>query len=183
MKLETILKAAVSSMIRGHHTPHCYRSWVKGEGYTNDGTNPDTRTDYLAQLERTARNEIDNMGFALHYGEPGYEDPKHGVLFADWNCLPRGLDRILERAGYAIEWSDEWTTCSDCGHAVRIEPDSYCWKPSYVESDNKILCPECAPNDDEDDGETCPSCGCDAPSHEPECPRSGSTDPNEPEKE
>lgn len=148
MKLETILQASVNSMIHGHHAPHCYSAWIKGEGYINRGDNPETRADYLAQLKRDAQSEIDNMGYASEYAEPGYEQPKKGILFANWNRLPRGLDDILEKAGYAIEWSDEWFTC-DCGKAVRTSADSYCWTPSYKETKHgEILCKDCAEDSD-----------------------------------
>lgn len=145
MKLETILSAAVSSMIRGHHAPHCFTAHVPGRGYVNDGSNTlgFDRADYLRQLERAAQSEIENLGFADHYSEPGYSDPEKGIVWVNWNCLPRGLDRILERAGYAVEWSDEWSTCDDCGGAVRTQPDSYSWECSYVETDGAIVCHKC----------------------------------------
>lgn len=154
MKLETILNAAISSMVRGHHSPHCYRAHVAGRGYVNDGSTVFDRADYLRQLESAARSEVDNMGFAPGYAEPGYEDPKHCVLFANWNCLPRELGDILERAGYAVEWSDEWSTCDECGKAVRTSPDSYSWERAYTMPDEyTILCRECT-----DWQEHCRSC-------------------------
>lgn len=150
MTLSRILDAAVNSMITGHHAPHCYRAHVAGRGYVNDGSIFSTRSDYLRQLERSARSEVDNMGFADGYAEPGYTDPpKRGVLLANWNSLPKNLDRILERAGYAIEWSDEWTTCDDCNKAVRTQPDGYDWKPRYAEHNGAVLCEACS---DEEDG-------------------------------
>ena len=36
----------------------------------------------------------------------------------------------MERAGYAIEWEDEWIT-SDADKAYRTSPDSYDWQPYY----------------------------------------------------
>lgn len=140
MKLETILRAAVSSMIRGHHKPHCFSSWIQGKGYIGDATDPD----YLIQLERAATSEIENYGWASDYAESGYSKPRRGIVWANWNCLPRGLDRILERAGYTVEWSDEWATCTDCNRAVRTEPDSYYWEPGYAIVDGDYLCKECA---------------------------------------
>ena len=157
MRLDRILDAAVNSMIRGHHAAHCYRAWIKGQGYVNDGSRVDLRADYLIQLERDARAEIDNMGFAAEYAEPGYTQPKRGVLMANWNVLPRGLDTILERAGYAIEWSDEWSTCESCNRAVRTQPDSYFWEPAYkLVNDSELLCTECYADEhgDSDDSES-----------------------------
>jgi hypothetical protein len=96
---------------------------------------------------RSAESEIENLGFATGYAEPGYTDPAKGILFANWNYFPRGLDSILERAGYAIEWSDEWSTCGDCGLAVRSSPDSYGWQPSYaILGECDLLCSDCLAN-------------------------------------
>lgn len=155
MRLERILQAAVNSMVHGHHAPHCYSAHVVGRGYVNDGSKVYDRADYLRQLERSAQSEVDNMGFAPDYAEPGYDTPAKGVLFANWNCLPENLDRILERAGYAVEWSDEWTMCEDCQRAFRTSADSFCWSPAGVymegsrdysdpyQADSVSLCLDC----------------------------------------
>lgn len=143
MTLEWILTAAINSMIRGHHVPHCYRAHVLGKGYVNDGSDPRTRAAYLRQLERDARSEVDNMGYAPAYAEPGYTQPARGVLLANWNRLPRGLDRTLERAGYAVEWSDEWAICVDCNRAIRTEPDCWVWQPAYQITEGDYVCSAC----------------------------------------
>lgn len=145
MTLEFILRCAVSSMIRGHHKPHCFSAWVNGQGYVSSGLGPiEDRADYLRQLERTATSEVENLSFASAYAEPGYTDPPKGIAFANWNSLPRGLNDILERAGYAVEWSDEWTTCEDCGKAIRTSPDSYSYQPySVLVDDCSIVCLAC----------------------------------------
>ncbi len=145
MTLERILRAAVNSMIRGHHAPHCYSAHVPGKGYVNDGSAAYDRVDYLRQLERDATSEVENMNYAREYAEPGYTQPAKGIVFANWNTLPCNLDRILERAGYAVEWSDEWATCDDCGKAIRTQPDSYQWSPAYeMSGDSILLCKVCA---------------------------------------
>jgi hypothetical protein len=144
MTLDRILQAAVNDIARGRREPSCFRAHVMGEGYVNDGTNPDTRDEYIRQAARAAQQEIENMGIvAPHYSEPGYSNPKHGIVFADWNNLPGKLGDILERAGYSCEWSDEWTTCDECNGAVRTSPDSYSWERSYTEGDGYIVCAEC----------------------------------------
>lgn len=144
MTLEYILRAAVSSMIKGHHKPHCFTAHIPGQGYTNKGDNPETRADYLRQLERQATSEVENMGFASEYAERGYSQPEKGIVFADWNTFPRGLDTILERAGYDLEWSDEWSICEDCGKAIRTSADSYGWQPYYkLIDDCSIVCLDC----------------------------------------
>lgn len=150
MTLERILSAAISSMIHGHHNPHYYSAWVKGKGYVGKGgTITDgavvihDRADYLRQLERDAQSEVDNLGYAQAYAEPGYTTPTNGIVFADWNKFPRDFYKVLERAGYAVEWSDEWATC-DCGKAFRTSGDSYYWTPAYREVEGEILCLKCA---------------------------------------
>lgn len=137
MRLEYVLQKSLG------RDPHCFRAWVKGQGYVNDGTLD--REDFYRQYHQAAQSEIENMGFAPKYAEPGYEQPHNGVLLANWNNLARGLDVILERMGYTVEWSDEWATCDDCGAVVRTEPDSYCWEPGFIfkESEGAFLCFQC----------------------------------------
>ena len=89
-------------------------------------------------------NEIENMGFAGEYAELGYSQPEKGILFANWNLFPRGVDTLLESMGYEIEWSDEWSTCGNCGKAFRISSDSYGWQPSYfLVNECEELCKDC----------------------------------------
>ena len=146
--LDRILQAARQSMLTGRHVPHCYRAHVPGRGYINDGSRADWRQDYLRQLGQRVQAEINNLGYAPDYAEPGYsgsEPHPRGILFANWSVFPRGFDRTLERAGYAVEWSDEWTTCEDCQKAFRTSPDSYVWEPAglYCEDCQAELCHAC----------------------------------------
>ena len=145
MTAEYIIRAAIASMIHGHHKPHCYSAHVPGHGYISEGLGPiEDRADYLRQLERHATSELENMNWANEYAEPRYDQPTKGILFADWNVFPRGLDDILERYGYAIEWSDEWSTCEDCGKAIRTSGNSYHWQPYYTMPDEcSIVCNDC----------------------------------------
>jgi hypothetical protein len=123
---------------------HCFSAHVIGQGYVNRGEVQATRADYDRQRVQRTESEIDNLGWAPGYAEPGYDQPTRGVLLADWNVFPTGIDTILERAGYTIEWSDEWITCAECNKAVRTEPDGYDWTPSYVIVDGDFLCRSCA---------------------------------------
>jgi hypothetical protein len=120
MKLERILNAALSDMVRGHEQPHC----------------------------GIAAKNIDGVEWASNYCEPGYGNPKRGVVLANWNEWPSRLDTILEHAGYSIEWEDEWATCCQCYGMVRTSPDSYGWKASYVIFDDcELVCKDCALSD------------------------------------
>lgn len=89
--------------------------------------------------------EIDNLGYAHEYAEPGYTNSGgKGILFANWNLFSKKAGDILEKMGFECEWSDEWTTCQDCGKAVRISPDSYSYQPSYVIlNECELFCMEC----------------------------------------
>jgi hypothetical protein len=96
-----------------------------------------------ATLEDRTR-QIEYMTWAHEYAEPGYSQPEKGILFANWNYFPRGLDSILEHYGYEMEWEDEWSTCGDCGRAIRTSADSYCWQPSYVIlNECELICIAC----------------------------------------
>lgn len=149
--LEKLLQAARASMINGRHTPHCYSAHVPGQGYVNEGHLQSERAEYLRQLDRSVQTEIDCLWYAPAYAEPGYDDPPRGIVFANWNVFPRGLDRILEYAGYAVEWSDEWSTCDGCQKAVRTSPNSYHWSGAYAFVDEcTILCHECIADDPSD---------------------------------
>jgi hypothetical protein len=101
-----------------------------------------------AQAVATGRaaSRLEEISFCSSYAEPGYQDPTAGlIVFGNWNpvCgfdVPREvqkrdvvvrLARALERAGAELEWSDEWTTCTCCGGALRTSPDCYSWVKSY----------------------------------------------------
>lgn len=124
---------------------HCWSAHVLGQGYVNKGELASQREDYDRQRRRTAECEIDNLGYAPHYSEPGYDQPERGVLTANWNVFPRDIDKVLERAGFAVEWSDEWTTCDECSGLVRTSPSGYWWETSYVEraEGTEITCFRC----------------------------------------
>lgn len=123
--------------------PHCFSAWVQGEGYTlRDPANPE----FLRQYWREAQSAIENLDWSDGYAEPGYEQPRRGVLLADWNIFPKEAIDLLERAGFAIEWSDEWSHCDDCGKIVRTEPDGYDWEPFYrFDGESTLLCRNCDP--------------------------------------
>ena len=86
----------------------------------------------------------DHVQYIPAYAEPGYTDPKAGVLLGNWNHCSRRVADLLEKAGYELEWEDEWTDCSMCYRAVRTSPDCYSWQRSYVLlHDSELICHEC----------------------------------------
>ena len=110
-------------------------------------------------------NVLPDLRFYPHYSEPGYDEPSGAILSANWNDRsrwnsasgsmvvtderPSRIGRILERLGCELEWCDEWAACDSCYGAIRTEPDSMCWEPSYEWVDEgTILCAACAAEDD-----------------------------------
>jgi len=145
--LEQLLDEVVEAIKDRTEKPHCFSAHVPGQGYINDGNIPGLEDEYWRQALLAATQERDNMMVAPRYSEPGYENPPHGVLLANWNHFPSGLEKKLEEAGYGVEWNDEWLFCNDCGGAVRTEPDNMFWKPSYViTKDSELLCNMCKKN-------------------------------------
>ncbi len=50
---------------------------------------------------------------------------------------------ILENMDIECEWSDEWTSCDDCGRMVRTEPDGYGWRMFGYIDDCTLICGHC----------------------------------------
>ena len=84
--------------------------------------------------------------FANTYGEPGYTDPEKGIIFANWNSIPDGLQKWLEGLGFELEWSDEWVVIND--KAYRTNPDSHHWESQLLlAADGEYLTPDDSPDD------------------------------------
>lgn len=115
-----------------------------------------------------ACEDVVDVQTASDYAEPGYNVGEAGVIaFANWNDrdewdreknervktddTPSILCSALEALGVDIEWSDEWTTCSDCGKAIRTQPDGYDWKKQYaIIGGCDEVCHECIKEDPSD---------------------------------
>jgi hypothetical protein len=98
---------------------------------------------------------IEEVQFTDRYAEPGYSKPEAGIAFGNWNTVSRWdsetrksedlddimprLADVLEKLGFELEWCDEWTTCPECGAAVRTQANSYSWRPSHVDG----VCLDC----------------------------------------
>lgn len=96
------------------------------------------------QRRRMQLADIENLGWAEKYADTRTDQPKRGILFADWNHFAKEVVKILERMGYAIEWSDMVSTCDACGLLIETEPDSFGWRPEFVVTSSEILCVDCA---------------------------------------
>lgn len=90
--------------------------------------------------------------WAEEYAEPGYSC-EHGIVFANWNdkdgqTFLKRLGNVLEKLGIECEWEDEWSTCGECGKAVRTRPDCYHWTSYYrIVNDCELLCLDCIKED------------------------------------
>lgn len=94
--------------------------------------------------------ESGEIRFPEGYAEPGYtaEECEGAPLIAigDWNRSKR-LAKTLERMGFELEWSDEWSECSGCYKVFRTQGDCYTWKPSYAWVYGEPYCHECLMED------------------------------------
>lgn len=114
----------------------------------------------LSQLEDI---QINTAGYA----EPGYADPDPCIIatgnwnkvtrydetshkFEDVDLTPTRVGDTFERMGIELEWSDEWSTCDDCGKLVRTSPNGNFWTPSYWMGDGFIACAACVQKDPTD---------------------------------
>lgn len=102
-------------------------------------------------------SRVDEMQIHPGYTEPGYNSKL--VVTGNWNSvtrydrdtkervevsnLPERLSLIFEKMGFETEWYDEWHACNECQRIFRQEPDSYGWKPSFVEFKDNIFCINC----------------------------------------
>ncbi len=84
------------------------------------------------------------VDWADQYGEPGYETPAKGILFADWNDISKPLQTRLEKQGYELEWSDEWyvDSSSSPAKAYRTQPDGHGWESRLRMIDGNYLTPD-----------------------------------------
>lgn len=79
---------------------------------------------------------LEMFNSANAYAEPGCSlgEGQKAILFGNWNNLSSaGFDLLEEQ--YALEWCDEWSTCSECGKAYRTSSDSFCWSPASYYSE------------------------------------------------
>ena len=122
------------------------------------------RIEMIVALIEACEGVVD-VQTAPDYAEPGYNVGEAGVIaFANWNDrdeydpktqtrvktddTPSILCTALEALGVDIEWSDEWSRCSDCGKAFRTSPDGYDWKRQYaVIGECDEVCHECIKED------------------------------------
>jgi hypothetical protein len=82
--------------------------------------------------------------YCTQYGEPGYQDPEEGIIFCNWNNVPKWVGDYLEEAGYSCEWEDEWYIDYGYSKAYRTSPDSYGWEPQimFSESSGEYMTPD-----------------------------------------
>ncbi len=116
-----------------------------------------------------AKSRIEEVEFHYSgYGEPGYDDPKSGVIaLANWNSIskwdeekhafvvlddtPGRFAEVLKKLEVELEWSDEFMTCERCNKLVRNSPNCYDWTPAYCRFEGgEVVCHECIEADPSD---------------------------------
>lgn len=104
-------------------------------------TKPDN--ELKAMIDRLADSHY--IQCASTYGEPGYTNPKKGVLIANWSGVDREAQTTLEQGGYDLEWADEWAVVN--GKAYRTSPDCYYWEPRIrLDRHGEYLTPDDLPD-------------------------------------
>ena len=81
------------------------------------------------------------------YCEPGYSTEKpDGVLFGDWNPLYKpeyeGFLNSLEDH-FELDWSDEYTSCEECGKYFRTTGNCYQWTMYGIIREGFCVCGDC----------------------------------------
>ena len=72
-------------------------------------------------IEIVQRRGDESADYATTYGEPGYSDPEAGILFANWNNVPKYIQNGLTRRGFKLEWSDEWKNQIVYGRWIMVD--------------------------------------------------------------
>jgi hypothetical protein len=113
---------------------------------------------HLCEIVESRTKQHRSFSFAPDYAERGYSSPAKGIVFGNWNPVcgfgrtkeeqkrdpVSKLARVLEHAGFELEWEDEWSTCCDCGKAVRTQPDCYSWTPYFrIANECELVCLDC----------------------------------------
>jgi hypothetical protein len=100
---------------------------------------------YGTVIQLWAEKNGAHIEHASEYGEPGYTGPRTGIVFMNWNDVPKRIQDGLESQGWELEWSDEWHIDHNNGaKAYRTSPDCYSWEPRimYAESAGDYLTPD-----------------------------------------
>jgi hypothetical protein len=102
--------------------------------------------------DKTNEYNISNIVICCEgYAEPGYYSDNNIIAIGNWNGeISKRVKSIFEKMNVECEWEDEWVTCSNCGKAVRTQPDSYGWKASFSIEDGEINCVNCLIDNAED---------------------------------
>ncbi len=122
------------------------RDTERGEVFSDATLHPLAGDKFTTISVLQAFCEVNNLQWdsADQYGEPGYTTPAKGILFCDWNDVPKPLQKRLEAQGFELEWSDEWYIDSDNSpsKAWRTQSDSHGWESRVRATDSGMLTPD-----------------------------------------
>lgn len=115
------------------------------------------KVDYYNKV-MNAYNEDSKLNCDVWIGTGEDSHGEHYMIFEDWNGYEKFIQLAIavleldeDTKDYQIEqlletnlvFSDEYTTCDDCGRVVRTSPDSYHWQPSFYVGDGYVVCEKC----------------------------------------
>ena len=66
---------------------------------------------------------------------------EYGLIDEEGEIL--NWDNYVAQMGWEWGFSDEYTTCSQCGGLIRTSPDSYSFRPDYFIWEGEINCGDC----------------------------------------
>ena len=111
------------------------------------GTSKEVRSDMTIATTEERAPSHDTILFGNWNGFRDWNEAEHRfVPHEPDDSIMRRTVKLLEQVA-ELEWSDEWSLCSQCGEALRTQADSYGWEPSFFLGDGEILCLDCADPD------------------------------------
>jgi hypothetical protein len=136
MAWDTIIKTSVDAI-------------VDGEDFDLD----ELASEHVAMLADKWVEEVREEYIVEMSWYPGYangDDSGHkGIIAANWNRVSNRIQRLVEAAGFTIEWCDAVCACGGCYKAIQTQPSHYGWKPEFVQTDGDVLCEDCVSDDAE----------------------------------
>lgn len=119
------------------------RGMLDGKGnYVKKVSHMDLPWDTLDYHKRQAESEVENLDW--YEGFSGYPAPERGILVANWNCVSNRTQRLLERYGFVLDWSDEVVRCDDCNLATHSTPQFYGDQRTVTILEDGCWCASCA---------------------------------------
>lgn len=128
--------------VEAHDAEHAIK--VAQEVYPNAEIEPETSKVFDIDETLELLQDEHHAQWCDEYGEPGYDQPRTGIVFADWHAIDQDIQDALKEAGYDLEWPDEWYadfSRSPC-KAWRTIPTHHGWQCSLLYADGGFVTPD-----------------------------------------